>query len=79
MLTMALPATYLTSIIQFLEKKLSIALRTKLSRYSYELYMTNQTYYGVSNLDSRLLNADQCLTEGNFLFKILTFHFFLRC
>eukprot|EP01080_Neovahlkampfia_damariscottae_P009490 gene9490-1696_t len=63
MLAMAVPATYLTSVIQFLEKKLSIALRTKLSKYSYELYMTNQTYYGVSNLDSRLLNADQCLTE----------------
>jgi ATP-binding cassette, subfamily D (ALD), member 2 len=68
-LLIAIPATYLTSLIIYLEKKLSIALRTKLSKYSYDLYMKNQTYYGVSNLDSRLLNADQCLTEDIKMFS----------
>lgn len=64
----AIPASYSTSLIIYLEKKLSIALRTRLSNYSYELYMKNQTYYAVSNLDNRLTNADQCLTEDVKLF-----------
>lgn len=64
----AVPASYLTSLIIYLEKKLSIALRTRLSNYSYDLYMKNQTYYAVSNLDNRLTNADQCLTEDIKLF-----------
>ena len=36
------------------------------------MYMTNETYYRVGNLDSRLANADQCLTEdvANFCFNL---------
>jgi ATP-binding cassette subfamily D (ALD) protein 2 len=62
-LGVALPATYVNSMIKFLESKLSIAFRTRLSKYVYDMYMTDETYYRVGNLDSRLSNADQCLTE----------------
>lgn len=62
-LTVALPATYINSMIKFLESKLAIAFRSRLVEHSYQMYMKNETYYRIGNLDSRITNADQCLTE----------------
>jgi len=62
-LLIAIPATYTNSMIRFLESKLAIAFRTKLTMYLYDLYMDRDTYYRVETLDGRLANADQCLTE----------------
>jgi ABC-type uncharacterized transport system fused permease/ATPase subunit len=62
-LGIAVPATYINSMIKYLESKLSIAFRTRMVEYSYEQYMKNETYYRVGNLDSRIANADQCITE----------------
>eukprot|EP01116_Phalansterium_solitarium_P011517 TRINITY_DN27230_c0_g1_i1.p1 TRINITY_DN27230_c0_g1~~TRINITY_DN27230_c0_g1_i1.p1 ORF type:complete len:705 (-),score=284.53 TRINITY_DN27230_c0_g1_i1:252-2366(-) len=59
----AIPASYTNSMIRYLESKLAIAFRTRLTEYAYEMYMSNETYYRAGNLDSRLANPDQCLTE----------------
>ena len=51
------------SSYRFLEAKVALAFRSRLTKEAYNRYMKNQTYYRVSNLDGRLDNPDHCMTD----------------
>ncbi|UJR37666.1 hypothetical protein I4U23_030362 [Adineta vaga] len=72
----SIPASFINSLIRYAESKLALAFRTKLTRHAYEAYFQNQTYFRVSNLDSRLLTPDQNLTDDIETFTSTLTHLF---
>ncbi|KAJ1889349.1 ATP-binding cassette long-chain fatty acid transporter pxa1, partial [Kickxella alabastrina] len=55
----AIPATYTNSMIRFLEAKLALAFRTRLTHYVHDLYLSDALTYYKLTMDSRIANADQ--------------------
>lgn len=61
-MAVAVPATYTNSMLAYMQDKLSIQFRTRLTTYIHDRYLSDMTFYTVGNLDDRIRNADQCIT-----------------
>ena len=63
-------ASYTNSMIKFLQSKISIAFRTRLTRYIHDLYLnSNLNFYKLSNLDGSIgQGADHFITQDLTLF-----------
>ncbi|KAF2859312.1 peroxisomal long-chain fatty acid import protein [Piedraia hortae CBS 480.64] len=63
-------ASYTNSMIKFLQAKISLAFRTRLTRYIHDIYLGNElAYYKLHNLDGGAgQGADQYITQDLTLF-----------
>ncbi|XP_033636380.1 ATP-binding cassette sub-family D member 3-like isoform X2 [Asterias rubens] len=60
----AMPAISLVNnILKYGLNELKLRFRTRLTTHLYEQYLKGFTYYKMSNLDNRIANADQLLTQ----------------
>lgn len=57
------PMSVINNLLKLLISSLAISFRSRLTRHANEKYLNDLTFYKVSNLDNRLTNADQLLTQ----------------
>lgn len=63
-LLLAMPAISLVNnVLKYGLNELKLRFRTRLSKHLYNYYLKGFTYYKMSNLDNRISNADQLLTQ----------------
>lgn len=58
----AVPASFVNSFLDFLNKRLAISFKKRLTNYFHESYLKEMTFYQLGNIDSRITNPDQRLT-----------------
>ena len=61
----ALPSSTVNSAIDYFQKKMALAFRSRLTSHFHEKYLKNMHYYKICNLDNRISNPDQRLTNDS--------------
>ena len=59
----SVPSSAVNSMLEFLNMKLSILFRKELTNYFNKKYLKDIIFYQLSNIDNRISNPDQRLTE----------------
>jgi len=59
----AVPASFVNSYLEFLNKRIAINVRKNLTIHFNNKYLKDMIYYQVTNIDSRISNPDQRLTQ----------------
>lgn len=59
----AFPASFVNSFLEFLNKRLALNFRKRLTNYFHHRYLKGMIFYQLGNLDSRVTNPDQRLTS----------------
>eukprot|EP01097_Dermamoeba_algensis_P006322 TRINITY_DN3955_c0_g1_i1.p1 TRINITY_DN3955_c0_g1~~TRINITY_DN3955_c0_g1_i1.p1 ORF type:complete len:688 (+),score=132.04 TRINITY_DN3955_c0_g1_i1:38-2065(+) len=58
-----IPISIINNLIKYSLDELALGIRSKLTTYFYGLYLKDFTYYKLNNLDTRIRNPDQILTQ----------------
>jgi ATP-binding cassette subfamily D (ALD) protein 3 len=58
----AVPAAFINSFLDFLNRKLALRFRRRLTDFFHATYLKDMIFYQLGNLDSRINNPDQRLT-----------------
>eukprot|EP01084_Bolivina_argentea_P227551 384309_1 len=61
--SIAIPASFVNSWLSYYTNRLALQYRTRLVHDFHDSYCSEMMYYKVSNIDSRIENADQAMTE----------------
>lgn len=60
--TMMFPMSFVNNSLKYMIARLKTLMRRRLSMHFHDKYLSSNTFYKVSNLDSRIRNIDQLLT-----------------
>ena len=58
----ALPASFVNSFLEFLNRRLALNFKKRMTTYFHQTYLSDMIFYQLGNLDSRISNPDQRLT-----------------
>ncbi len=58
----AVPASFVNSFLDFLNRKLALRFKRRLTEFFHKTYLRDMIFYQLGNLDSRISNPDQRLT-----------------
>ena len=58
----AIPASFVNSFLDFLNRKLALRFKRRLTDFFHKSYLRDMVFYQLGNLDSRISNPDQRLT-----------------